>query len=186
MLEEDVTPYIERRKYRIIKACQDIRQSIYFASSYPKDHPNPYPEEGFPQEDDLMNMLKQIPKNSEVPVRLVTDTGKSWPVFFNEKMEETKSAIKDIHSKSTIENSHLIKVISEIEDCEFYSFIPKMMELEKREIMDLKRGIKYQHRPNDITIFHQFLFNYFSLIKAFEQEFIEFSSTPNARKYPIE
>ncbi len=187
MIAQDIAPYLERRKYRIVKACQDIRQSIYWASFYPQNAPRPYPEEGFPTSEELKLMLQKIEHDSVAPVKYLPESGLSWPAFFELKMKSTKEAISDIHSKSDVVDSKLIKNIAEIEDSNFFSFIPKMIEMEKREKQtELDLGKKIIHKPNNIEVYFSSLNEYFNLIKHFEDLHIEFPEGQYARKYPSE
>jgi len=182
-----IEPYIKRKKFLIIKACADIRQSIYFASFYPKIH-GTYLEEAFPEDDELEKMLKMIGYMDEVRVRTFPEAGFYWPEFIYEKMKITMSAIEDIHQKSHLVSNELIEFIIAIENLKLFTNAAHMLRAHKiikqNEYLDLRQGKKTTYKGN--LGYHKEFSEYFRLIKEFENIHFSFSKNPRARKYLYE
>lgn len=199
--KKNITPYIEKRKQRIVNACQDIREKIYWASFYPektgvkKDHESNgipliihgdksvYPEEAFPEDEELNEMLKMIPSQSFIPARYIRDQGTVWIDYFDKKIKETTEAIQDIHEKSNLVESELIKDIAEIEDCAFFTKFFIHLDMQQRITASKLQNKQHMKKDFDLSLFHDELLQYFGLIQNFEKHYMDFSSNLSTRKY---
>ncbi|MFV3409669.1 hypothetical protein ACNH6C_13740 [Bdellovibrio bacteriovorus] len=182
-------PYIDQRLYTIAKAGADIRQAIYWAANtYPVGH-GMYPEEAYPTEGELTEMLSKIRPTGYAPSRFLQDRNIYWAEFLNERIEISLTAMKDIQNKSDMVTVELAETILELERLKFFKDAKENLKIHKfyldRESEYRLSGYGPITYTNGMISRKPELWEYFTAIKKFEEKFVKFPQTPNARKYAL-